>query len=418
MVVSTVDINMTDRHSEIGPRENLRLSEKEREYLETGEVPGTYSQQNIESSVRDTVQKLPARIDVLAEDVELLDETSRKTIPFEDWRDCWFEIIGLGHNPTQYEIEQGYTYSPSEETDYPTSGLVEFGETLGQLANTFYLAEDKDEIYDGHVQMILGFVNGVTQMDGGTGSGDHREKIINFTTQALTERSESLARIDDLTAENRSEHFENSEKARKVIREVLDEEEIQPAPAPVVIMEKAKGKYIDSSSIFEPRKMRVGNDVQIKDVFTKETVLEIVEEEKLREKGAVFELISEEDFERVIDAHWHGVEAAEMIDLMFQSEKDNMSSSEINDGLNSQKDYRKTIPKLTADLSGRESPWDERPLLQESRNGWKLTNYGKAMADCFSKRAQIHGTDEVLPRYPSEDLLEAAFEDLDLSEQR
>jgi hypothetical protein len=296
--------------------------------------------------------------------------------------------------------------------------LVEFGETLGQLANTFYLAENTDEIYEGHVQMILGFINGVTQMDGGTGSGDYREELIDFTTQALTERSESLARIDDLTAENRSEHFENSEKARKIIRKVLDEKEIQPAPAPVVIMEKAKGKYIDSSSIFEPRKMRVGDDVQIKDVFTKQTVLEIVEEEKLCEKGAVFELISEEDFERVIDTHWHGVEATEIIDLVFQSEKDNMSPSEINDRLNSEKDHRKTIPKLTADLSGRESPWDERPLLQETRNGWKLTNYGKAMADCFSKRAQIHGTDEVLPRYPSEDLLEAAFEDLDLSEQR
>lgn len=417
MLVFAVDINMSDRRSDIGPKENLRLSGSEREYLETGEIPGTYSQQNIKSRVRDTVQKLPARISILAEDVELLDETSRETIPFEDWRECWFEVIGLEHEHAQREIEQAYTHTHSDESQYPTSGLAEFGETLGQLANTLYLAKNKDEVYEGYLDIILGFVNGIYQMEDGTGSGDYREQVIEHVNRGLTERSETLAQIDNATMEDKDEYFENKKKAEKIIGKILDEEEIQPTPAPIWVLEKAKGKHVRTSE-FNPRKMQVAGDVPVEDEFTKETVLEIVEEEKLCEKGTVFELIFEEDFDRVIDTHWRGVEAAEIIDLMFQSEKDNMSLSEINDGLNSQKIHRKTIPKLTADLSGRESPWDERPLLQESRNGWKLTNYGKAMADCFSKRAQIHGTDEVLPRFPSEDLLEAAFEDLDLSEQR
>jgi hypothetical protein len=417
MLVFAVDINMSDRRSDIGPKENLRLSESEREYLETGEIPGTYSQQNIESRVRDTVRKLPVRIDILAEDVELLDETSRETIPFEDWRECWFEVIGLEHERTQHEIEQAYTYTHSDETQYPTSGLVEFGEALGRLANSLYITENKEGWFEGYNQIILGFVNGICQMEDERGAGDYREEVIDFITRELKKQSESLAQIDDATTEEKDEYFENIKKAREIIREILDEEGIQPTPAPIWVLEKAKGKHVRTSE-FDPRKMQVAGDVPVEDEFTKETVLEIVEEEKLCEKGAVFELIFEDDFDRVIDTHWRGVEAAEIIDLMFQSEKCNMSPSEINDGLNSQKVHRKTIPKLMADLSGRESPWDERPLLQESRNGWKLTNYGKAMADCFSKRAQIHGTDEVLPRFPSEDLLEAAFEDLDLSEQR
>lgn len=415
MVVSTVDINMSDRRSVIGPRENLRLSESEREYLETGEIPRTFSQQNIESCVRDTIQKLPARIDILAEDVELLDETSRETIPFEDWRECWFEVIGLEHKPTQREIEQAYAYSPSDETPYPTSGLVEFGEILGRLANILYMPKDGDEIDEGHIQMILGFVNAIYSMEDGVGSADYRKNAIDFVTRELTERSETLAQIDTATAKNKMEYIEeskdNSEKARKKIKNILKKEEIEPTPSPMTVIEKAKKRHITSSSPFESMKYRIGGDVQVEDEFTKETVLEIVEEENLCEKLAAWELI-EDDFHRLIDTRWKGVEADEIIDKMFQNEKNNMSSGEINDALETQKDYSRMIAKLTADLCGRESPWDERPLIQKSGNGWELTNYGKAVADSFSNRIQFLGHDEPRPAPPSEELLEAAFEGL------
>lgn len=136
-----------------------RLTENERKYVETGEIPGSYRPSQMEARVKEKIDFLPARIRSLCNDIELLSEEDY--LGPEDWTYGWLDLLDI-HQPMQQDkLKTSFTRFSDEEGYSLATAPDEFGHDLGVMASRLMLRPAMVEYGDVLVDMVWGFIQGV-----------------------------------------------------------------------------------------------------------------------------------------------------------------------------------------------------------------------------------------------------------------
>ena len=393
------------------------MSEDTKKYIETGETEhSSYREFEFVDNIEKKIDRLPDRLELLYEDVELLknaDRAAEMDVDRDKFRDCWLRIIGADDGFYD-SYEELYEYSAADEDLRPSSGLVEFGRSLGCMANNLYMMNERklSERWD----IVWGFIDGLCISRGESfENATHRREVMDALIEFLEDRTEEEAKIDRLLSSEKRRARRNRKEAERKIVTVL--EDVEGEINPIWIREAIEERKTQDGET--PPEWYADEDWDVDEDITEEDIKKVIEEEEVKDKVHVLNK-SREDIGELDGTEWRGVEAIELIRAVHRADKGRVSSEVINREIHdlrshysdkNRKDYSRQIPKLAEDLTG--DDWF-RPIFKETEGRWELTAYGKLVASRLSPPRNIVGSNDTYPSNPSPRVLERAVEEIDI----
>lgn len=309
-------------------------------------------------------------------------------------------------------------------TGSPTSLPAEVAADIGRMMWQIMVTPEGLERETVMKEVVWGFIRGfyMDQRPANECIGDARRELMDGLNSFLTQRADKVADADEDTLELLNESREASRKwsakrqgMKDIIRDILnahdvplkrpsawkeafeesdntDSTEERGGVEPSEVLDLLTDYLVDSDAIDEDdpfvndtpgtqgqliqfqRQYGPVEEFEPSDVVTPENVLTVVSEYNLVSKGQLQPLV-EDDAERIEDKSWRGIEAADVVDTIAESEGEAKSSTIAMDIR--QNDDKGSVTALCRDLEGREF---ERPVLMGDKTGWRLTAYGELVA--------------------------------------
>lgn len=388
-----------------------RLTEAEREFLETGEAPGSYRTHEMEANIREKVEILPTRFQDLADDIEILSENNY--LDAEIWADSWLELLGIELSEINEYPTDVFTHSSSEaenQLGYPTPP-ERFGHEIGKMICRLMLYP---RVEDENVQLDVawGFLEGMYELT---------DESVHDSLSQLEKRSkqkqETAEQVVGGLKTSRQAIQVSGEKINNHLAAILDEEGIETTEW---MIQKVRNELQDERLEFL-RKETDEEGWSVETAITPEMVREVVLESRIREKQQLREMIRK-DAERVTDKAGKPT-GGEVLIGVFKNANSEVSSQTIAEGLNETRDWTSRVTRIARDLAGdtdgdqewdHREVWEDRPVLDGSKEGWRTTAYGHVLASCLSESSlQMIEINPFLPL--SEEDINAALDELDMN---
>jgi hypothetical protein len=387
-----------------------RLTEKERTYLETGEPPGTYTPAEIEQRIEEKIELISDRFEHLSNDVELLREEGYLDV--ESWASGWLELmdVELPEAAADDGLRDAFTRKSSEKEWYThATPPGEFGYEVGDMLYHLMLLPRGVNREDVYLDLAWGVVQGIYWF-----TDEHTYEGI----KRLEERSQRKLKADDRLsqfADFAEQMGDLGDEIDDRIEEILKSEGIEPTPGLVrEIHNEAENEREEL-----PFMVWGSGEEAIVEAYTPELVNEVIEEKRILEKRQMREIV-EDDAELLDEKAGSPSARAVLLDLL-ESENEVDSSGEVASRLNENKDWTSRVTTVARDLAGVKNGnagwkhrdiWDDRPVVEGDRDGWKTTAYGEVVAE------YLQANDTPLSRFGprfliSEDTLVAALDELD-----
>lgn len=385
---------MSGSESSTDPRkQSYHFSRKQFEYLmedNAGDSSSTYR-----SRTAERIRRLPARFDILFEDMEAVQRAQSGLggdLDLDAWLDARLGLLDLDASATHEEVIEAVSYSPERLSG---SSVAEFGRQLGETARRLMLYPDMVEPEEVWAELLWGFLKGVclSHRQAGDVSADTLRTVTDDMTERLNQRVDPTAEEWETTKANLTNLMERGtrgEETQDRIRVLLEQRGIDPTPWLVSEVHwhvREHYREIGKADVFGL------TDQSPRDLVTAELVGQIVEEHRLHEGAALMDSL-DTDLERIQDKTWRGPSAADVLEIVFEfNEEGTQPRSEdvnkrLNEHLGSEKRYTDKITRIGKDLAGVDcehrdetATWDgdDSPLLRGDRNGWETTAYGNAL---------------------------------------
>lgn len=388
-----------------------RLTEAEREFLETGEAPGRYRTHEMEANIREKVEILPTRFQDLADDIEILSENNY--LDAEIWADSWLELLGIELSEINEYPTDVFTHSSSEvetQLGYPTPP-ERFGHEIGKMICRLMLYP---RVEDENVQLDVawGFLEGMYELT---------DESVHDSLSRLEERSEQRQETAEQVVRglriSRQEIQGSGERIHNRIADILDEEGLRPTEWMVqkvhTELQNERGEFL--------RKEVEEENWSVETAITSEMVREVVLKNRLREKQHLRKVIRK-DAEQVIDKAGNPT-GRDILVGVFEHENSEVSSRTVAEELNETRDWTSRVTRIARDLAGdtdgdqeweHRDIWEDRPVLDGSKEGWRTTAYGDVLASCLSESSlQLIKSNPFLPL--SKEDINAALDELDIN---
>lgn len=412
-----------------GPKKTLRLTEREREFLKTGET-GSYRTAALEKRVQEKVDNLPQRFETLFSDVELLDESG--TLGVGTWSSGWSRLLGLPDEPTTEEMAEAFSFSRSEENIYPSSNPAELGRRLGRMFDRLLLRPEGADLDAIRHDLIWGFALGIylDRRPAGEMTVDDRKHRMSEVAEMLEERAEEALELDEEVRESIVEGMSRREQWREMREEAIEHvADVLESEALVIDQKEHLGEHLpgDGGIDLDSLATKVVDywvDSQVDDgrpgthgqwstfidehdpdvfdaegVLTPERVRQIVDDHRLVGRVQLHELLRQ-DATRVRGQEYKRVPKEPVLLAVFRTP--GVSSSEIHDKMNGE-GHLSGVTRIARDFAGdggqRQTDtgdvWNERPLLRGDKSGWSTTAYGDALGHYLSNTPR--GSDREIP---------------------
>jgi len=421
-----------------------RLVGKERKYLQDGVAEGTYRPHELEQRATDKVELLPERFERLFEDIELLTRRSEKKpnlLATDTALHAWFELLGLGEQPTRREVEEAL----SPGLGGSGSAVAEFGADLGATVDRINRWPEYGSIQNEEIvaEFVWGFLRGL-QFDRRLAKDVDTDRVREDVSQILDlveERAEGHA--ESIGFDSPPQYLVQLELRRLRRREMASRvQELLgadgPAPDAELGTELQVGKdgrfYYDVVAHIIDRATDGEHDIDTNaqhsvfwdqygplesfdaDEFLRpEQVESIIEDRRLLEKHDLKQQLSQ-DARVLADKGAKGAAAQKILPVLVEDGP--KSSADLAESVD---EATSSVTRLARDLAGVDcrsrnqrgiDVWVERPILDGSRDEWEITAYGEAAT--FALQKHLAAQDEIfrpkaVSRYPDE-LLERALE--------
>lgn len=394
------------RHDEVEKRgrRSYHLSRAQRKYLETGDM-STYRPSDLHADVDEKVRRIPARLDVLFEDVELLHrvhhdpesfrertvEDSQRTKPAEfpskqSWSSMWLDLLGLDPAPDRDEVVDAVVNTTSE------TPFTEFGAQLGRLAGRLMLIPDVKDVNEDDVlaDLAWGFLRGLCfdTEAAGENSGNTIQSRTEELTSAIESRAEAkAARTDELHASlDRvpAQLIARESGLREKIVATLDSLHIDSTDW---LVDEVEWALLHRSDSAWGEILSTDSEQSLDEYVSQATVKAIVEEKNLVEKAQLMKLL-DSDVGDIEEKSWRTVSGAEVLAIL--ADEGPLSTPQINNRISSAKDHKSTLPRLAKDMAGIDCDWrdyrtwTDRPLLYRDGEQWDTTAYGDALKQHYA----------------------------------
>lgn len=431
-----------------GQRNKLRLSHSQYQYLKDGTVPesyvedGTKRTDKLEKQVRERLELLPLRFEILFEDVGLLSEGGSKGSiekRSDAWIGCWLRLLDLeiGEEMTEDELIEQLTYSGPQTNSAPE----QFGNEVGTLLwNLFAFEPEGVDLQEILSNLLWGVIEGVGK-GFTTDIEDPKEgvtSLLEFKSEAA-EEFQRRARVESEYGERFLAHVQSidEDKADAVFKHICDlllEEgqvpesmlsgdhegqatgkDLSDPPRPWFV--RRLGRLVEAEN---PRlkDWKYGGDVggwSLQDNIDAELVGELVEEHRLIEKQRLLDQLSD-DVTRIEAKVGKGPTATQILSIVAEAAKP-ISAEDIADELATAKDWQSGVTELARDLAGQRDPeeyperdiWTDRPLLEETSDRWETTTYGDAL---FHRLATSGEGARTLDSVLLDSVMEAALDEI------
>lgn len=352
---------------EVSAGEQRALSEKEREFLMTGDS-GTYTTAEMERRAAGKAEKLPNRIQQLVDDVCLL--YYRGYIGTSDTREIWEDLLTIT-NRSQFVRD-----SPIVQTE--RNPEIDLGFEVGSLIRMLHNGTIPTDLTWGTIVGLVG------------------ESPENYETEAenLVELFDDLEERYEwrLVSAGTEAHLDDGFKEeRKEIREILRDYGFAPAPPLIdaILLEFTNG---EEEGLLEPTERSWRADPEQTDHPTPPD--EHPSEKEMRQSGIelIISRLDEqthirdldrlakdlrEDAIRIQQRQWRGVNP----DQAFQFINEN-GETQIQEFEQTETKGQNNMTTALRRLSYKDSNWVNRPVAQvnEGENRyWDLTTYGKLL---------------------------------------
>lgn len=259
-----------------------RLTDDQRTYLETGDAPRSHRPHELEPKIATKINHLPARIDALFEDIDVLAEA--EYLDVENWGDSWFELFDVD---TDDDIAAQFTYSLEDSLSYPAASVT-FGKQLGEMVAQLMLYPKAMEYSDVQTDIVWGFIQGIAPR-----SARETTQFKMNCTERLEARASAEKEARAETTEQFKQHVEKmkdvGEQREKRIREYLDAINLEPTSR---IVSDMKNGLEEELGIEYEYGCFVGRESTVEKI-TPELVHKIVDERRLAARQTLRKYLSD-----------------------------------------------------------------------------------------------------------------------------
>jgi hypothetical protein len=374
--------NMNDdlwKLDEVSAGEQRVLSEKEREFLATGDS-GSYTNADMRRRVTKKANKLPDRFQQLIDDVSLL--FYQDYLPLESEDAIYEDLLEISNRSTNVR-DSPIARTASQQSD----SSLDFGFEIGSLIRMVQRGIMSSEFIWG---MIIGLI--------GEPSDEYERESKN-----LVELFDGLERHYEwrLVSAGTLSHQEGLPKEQQIIRQILHEEGLTPAPALIdaILREytsEDSSDIIDSSEkLWQPDPEQAEHPQPPEEMPSVEemqqTSFEMIisrldEQTNLRSIDRLAKDLREDTI-RIQQRDFRGAEADTALHYLFENEPvhiQNFKDTELKGQNNMSTALRR--------LSNEDSSWVNRPVTNETSGEntyWNLTTYGRLL---YKVRVENNGS--------------------------
>ncbi|MFP8957646.1 hypothetical protein ACLI4Y_13030 [Natrialbaceae archaeon A-CW3] len=393
------------------------LSGKQLAYLVGGDT-GTRNGKNLQVDVEETATELDLRLQYLFEDVSRF--YAEGCLDDETWEDGWEQLTDIDRSDDLYNPPIAIRGAMPDEMDY-IKPAIHFGHVC-RLLYSAQAPEFDDE------KIAFGFLLGLT---GGWLKDDFAAKS-------------SIQKFVDGIPESdlQTEYFDMpSDKTFQDLQDLLGEveESMEKAAVTTDAEDYLRERLEGSELTLTPPLFKHSRDEfeglglpEIPAVIDR-VVAEIESDPDLQTAETVAEHVKQ-DIADLIEAGWRTEDAIESFWAIYTTYTDgNSEKIEVSaDLLNNVDASSQHVAKFVKDLSGREPPWDDRPVIENGQFEIKPTQYGLLIGQLLAAEEEedldytIPSDEEiastchapVLGQADSDqqELVEAVFSELGLSE--
>lgn len=355
--------------NEVDANEQRVLSQKEREFLMTGES-GSYTDAEMERRVAAKAAKLPDRVQQLIDDVTLLSYRGHLDVEDDEIWESLLTVENRSQKVRDSPVVRTTSQIPGDET--------ELGFEIGNIVRMI----NKEPV---PADLVWGIIVGLI--------GESREEW-EREAEHLVELFEKLEKYYEwrlVSAGTQAHEDDGFQEERDEIREILREHEFAPAPPLVnaVIEEYTKS---DSSDRFEtPEKSWKADPTQAEhptppDGMPSEAEMRQTSFETIISRFAnqtplsVIDRIAKdlrEDAIRIQRREWRGVDPDQAFCFVGENGETQIQEFEQTE-TKGQNNMTTALRRLSYD----DSSWVNRPVLQENQGEnsyWELTPYGELL---------------------------------------
>jgi len=390
---------------EVPAGEKRVLSAKEREFLATGDS-GSYTNAEMRRRVTKKLNKLPERFQQLIDDVSLL--FYQDYLPPESEEVIYERLMEISNRSTK--VRDSPTAQPaSQQPDSPADFGFEIGNLLRMVDRNFASSE-----------FIWGVIIG----------------LIGESPEEYEAESRNLVELfDDLeqkyewrlaSAGTLSHHGENNPEEREIIRQILREENLTPAPALIdTILEEytSRNSYdyadhsdssgeswlADSEPADQPRPPEKVPSVEEMQRTSFELIISRLDEQTALRSIDSLARDLREDAIRIQQRDFRGAEANVALHYLFENEP-----VQIQEFRDTELKGQNNMSTALGRLSDEDSSWVNRPVTREipgENTYWELTTYGRLL---YKVRVENNGStnwmyDEIAEHSDSEMSLVESF---------
>lgn len=390
------------------------LSVSERRYLEHGELGSYRTATELVERIEKKMDDLPARIDSLHRDVELIsrgdpeaygfiDNQSERPDPqfftFKRWGDGWLELMGFEDaQPSQAELLHELRHQPPAGKP-PQSAPADFGMKLGQLARRLMLCPDLpgDDVSPKQMcqEIVWGFIRGCYLADlPAFASRDRWYENGEELAEMIEQRTQEMG---DLKADQRKAMQPTVEPLQKLpdVFEYIDTVLADNGLQGDWIEERTKNLVVEHYGL----ENLLTCEQPLSELLPEAELLDLVEDHRVAEHQSLREQLAS-DADCLRNRSYQRLKAEDVFETIFPTSP--KTNRELRDELDLQ--ARDTRPaKIAKDLAGRD--WDSVPLLTETEAGWQLTDYGRALGNFTQELEKSKLNRDLLPK----DLVDGAL---------
>lgn len=328
-----------------GRREETRLTQGEKGYLESGD-PGTYRESRLEDNITKKADRVPDRFECLFEDIELLRENGYFT--GEVWGETWIDLFGL-------DALTGERWQDSVHV-----AVERFGMRLGEMARRLMIIPRGMDQQGLFTDLVMGFVQGVFPQN----NPNNLERLANdieYKAEQVRAEQKRAANTFYSFKETASDHFEQ-------INELLKNNGIAE---PKGYHARIVGEHCKEHGIGQ---------------VTEQVVMDVIETERLIERQKLDE-ICRATVEKIEAAEWDGVDVTDVLRSAHDSNNghESVTTDDIAGRVDEPHNRVNKIGKYLAGKDGEVGEQLDAPIVELDRTGgfnhwqWSLTAYGQVV---------------------------------------
>lgn len=380
------------------------LSEKQRQWIETNELPGSYkSPEKIEKGVKDNAEKIPKTLLVLISDVELLSQNGY--LSRDSWKSSWYELMEVDEHATDEEKLEAFRFD-LERNDHPGSAPAELGQKLGHLA--FYLTRIKPPDIRRErmwADLIWGFFVGIALHPHVVEYNEYerRESIKDELLNHLSIRATHDTHFNTGVVQSLDRLVNTPQTEEQHLRDTVAE---RYPDAPTRFTEDVRMAIENEYTVTHISEIPAQENAPIEEILTPEVVRDTIERNRLIERGQLRKTM-QVDAEKLVETSYKDVTDATAM-LAEIAENEPIRSAAIANTEIAK--WRGSVTKLARDL---QDPDWAAPLVRGTKNNWKTTPYGAVLVHYLQSSELVQETSP-LHEVP-EQTIEAALDELDES---